>query len=428
VKFVDLVSLWEATANDVKRRNSLTGEEHCDVVIIGGGFTGLSTAYHLQEKNMKTIVLEREKVGYGASGRNGGQILTGFSDKMSTLKEEKGLETARQMLKMSLDSIDLISDIINKNQIDCSFHRNGHLVAAYKSTHVDDLKKEQETLLKDFDYEVKVLEVSELACELSSPLYKGGCVDENSAMYHPYNYVLGLAEAAEKLGCTIYEKSEAVKIARPKKDKIVVSTLNGWVVAKEIVIVTNGYSSEKLHKTIARSVIPIESIMIATEKLSADLVQHLIKRNRAVYDTKNLLYYFRRTDDNRIAFGGSGRSTSKRDENRIFDQLYQGLIRVFPELKAARIEYRWGGKVGFTRDFLPYIGKLEDGTHFAFGFAGHGAAMSTLLGKVLAHRIFSGEVDDNPLEISDLKPIPFHSQHAKVLSLMKYYYKVLDSI
>lgn len=426
---MDLISLWEATSNEVKRRPRLEDEQRCDVVIIGGGYTGLSTAYHLQKFSCSTIVLEKKKVGFGASGRNGGEVLTGFIKKMSELKQSKGLDTARKMLRMSLDSIDLIENIIRENNISCSFQRDGHIIAAYNPKHMEPLKKEQEILKKDFDYEVKILDREELyQTELASRFYHGGYIDENSASFHPYNYALGLAEAVENAGGTIYENSEVIKIQWEAKDRVVVTTEHGRVIAKELVLATNAYSSEKLNKTIAHTIIPIESIMIATEPLPEDLLQSLIKKNRTVEDTKYLLYYFRRTDDHRMAFGGSGRSTSKRDQNRLFENLYAGMLKVFPELKDARIEYRWGGKVGFTREFLPYIGQLEDGTYFAYGYAGHGASLSSLMGKMIAQKITTGSNEDNPLEVEKLKPIPFYSQHAKVVSLMKYYYKFLDSI
>ncbi|MBO8171911.1 MAG: FAD-binding oxidoreductase [Bacillaceae bacterium] len=425
---MDLISVWEATANEIKKRPALMGDEHSDVVIIGGGYTGLSTAYHLQKKGVKTIVLEQKKVGFGGSGRNGGQVLTGFIHKMSDLKKSKGLETARKMLKMSLDSIDLISDIIKENNISCDFHRNGQIIAAYKESHLDHLKKEQEVLKRDFDYEVTILDADEVPTELETRFYKGAYIDTNSAMFHPYNYALGLAEAVERNGGTIYEKTEALKIERNAQNKVIVTTDNGNVIADEIVIATNAYTTEKLHRTIARTIIPIDSIMIATEPLPQELVETLIKKNRAVEDSKNLLYYFKRTGDNRIVFGGSGRSANRRDENRLFDNLHAGMLRVFPQLQDARIEYRWGGKVGFTREFLPYIGQLEDGTYFAYGYAGHGASMSTLLGKVIAEKITRNQPEPNPLEVDELRPIPFHSQHARIVSLMKYYYKFLDSI
>ncbi len=418
--------MWEATSNKKKQRSPLSVNQECDVVIIGGGFTGLSTAYHLQKKNIKTIVLEKSYIGSGASGRNGGQILTGFIDPMSSLAKKKGLETAKQMLQMSLDSIDLIEQISKDNQIACSFKRTGHLYAAYKPTHIDWLKEEQQILERDFNYKVQVIDQKELHTELKTNFYHGGCIDENSATYHPFDYVLGLADAVEKLGGTIFENSEARQIIKAKNGKVTIETQDGRVTAAHLVIVTNAYSGN-LHKTISRSIIPVESIMIATEQLPKELVSSLIPNNRAIFDTKHMLYYFRRTPDDRIAFGGSGRSVSG-DTGSLYQKLKEGMDTVFPELRKYKSEFCWSGKVGFTREMLPYIGQLEDGTHFAFGYAGHGAAMSTLMGKLLAENILSENNGKNPFEKNDLRPIPFYSQHGKVVGLMKYYFKVKDAI
>ncbi|MEB3100838.1 NAD(P)/FAD-dependent oxidoreductase [Ferviditalea candida] len=427
---MDLVSVWEATANPSKPRSSLEGDHYCDVVVIGAGFTGLSTAYHLQKNNTRTIVLEQSKVGAGGSGRNGGQILTGYLHSMSALVKQKGLDAARQMLQMSLDSIALIESITQENGISCSFQRKGHLAAAYKPSHLEELKKEQQALQRDFNYSVKIVEKRDLPNELKTDFYFGGSIDETSASFHPMNYALGLAEAVENQGGTIFERSPARSIERDAQNRVVVKTEHGRVIANELVIATNAYSGN-LHPLISKTIIPVESIMIATEQLPEKLAQSLIPQDRSVYDTKYMLYYFRRTPDNRIAFGGSGRTTGKRDARELFLNLRAGMVKVFPELEKARIEYSWSGKVGFTRERLPYIGKLKDGTHFAYGYAGHGAAMSTLMGKLLAANIRReqrGEGRQNPLEINELRPIPFYSQSSKVVGLMKYYYKFLDYI
>ncbi|MFS0864002.1 NAD(P)/FAD-dependent oxidoreductase [Fredinandcohnia sp. 179-A 10B2 NHS] len=419
-------SMWEVTANPARNRTTLKGSKECDVVIVGGGFTGLSTAYHLQKRNVKTIVLEKNYIGSGASGRNGGQILTGFIDSMSALAKKRGLETARKMLQMSLDSIDLIEKITKENKISCSFQRSGHLYAAFKESHIQWLKEEQEALARDFNYKISVIEKNDLKSELNTDFYYGGSIDEQSATFHPFNYVLGMADTVESLGGEVYENSEAIQIKKLPGNKVTIETAEGRVTAEHLVIVTNAYSGD-LHKTISRSVIPVESIMIATERLPEELVSSLIPKNRAVFDTKHMLYYFRRTPDNRIVFGGSGRSISS-DIGPLFVKLQEGMNRVFPELKNHKVEYSWSGKVGFTRDMLPYIGQLEDGTHFAFGYAGHGAAMSTLMGKLLAENILSENKGNNPFEKNDLRPIPFFSQHGKVVGLMKYYFKMKDAI
>ncbi|HEY9576568.1 MAG TPA: FAD-binding oxidoreductase, partial [Pseudobacillus sp.] len=197
---MDPLSVWEATANERPDRPSLKGEQHCDVAIIGGGFTGLSTSYHLQEKDCKTIVLEKDRVGSGASGRNGGEVLTGYVGTMESIAKKKGLEAARQMWQLSLESIDLVENIIKKHDISCAFKRNGDIRPAYKLSHLDGLKREQEFMAESLNFhEIKIVEKAELHTELNTSFYHGGRVNEKSAHFHPLNYTLGLAEAAEKM-------------------------------------------------------------------------------------------------------------------------------------------------------------------------------------------------------------------------------------
>lgn len=421
------MSVWEATANERPKRPVLQGEKTCDVVIVGGGFTGLSVAYHLQQRNVDTVVLEKGVVGGGASGRNGGEVLIGYVESMRSLAKKYGRDAARQMFQMSLDSIDLIERIIQEEDIACDFQRNGNLLAAYKPSHLDDLKREQQFLYEAYQFESKIVEKEDLHTELDSSFYHGAFVDERSAIFHPLNYCLGLARAVERRGGTIYEHSQATKIERVSPDKVIVETKNGRVVAQQVGLFVNAYTTG-LHDVIDRAIVPVESIVLATEPLPHALCQQLIKHNRAASDTKRLLYYFRRTADNRMVFGGSGRTASKRDARTLFDKLREGMVNVFPALKDAKVEYKWSGKVGFTFERIPYIGQLEDGTHFAFGYAGHGAAMSTLLGKLVALNMLNEGDRHNPLDRSRLKPIPFHSQHARAVGIMKYYFKFLDYI
>lgn len=423
---MDLLTMWEATANERTKYQQLQGDQYCDVVIIGGGYSGLSTSYHLQEKGYQTIVLEKNRIGGAASGRNGGEVLTGYLGSMESLAKKKGLEAAKLMWGISLNSIDLIESIIDKNEISCDFKRNGDFYAAHKVSHLDAMKRDQEFMAQALNYNgITIIEKENLQDEMNTTFYQGGRIDANSAHFHPLNYALGLGKATEKLGAKIHEYSEAVNIVKDGKGKTVVNTRYGRVFADHIVIVTNAYSGN-LNQTIKKSIVPIESIMISTEPLPEKVVQELIKHDRAVSDSKELLFYFRRTADNRLAFGGSGRSSSKADQTRLYDNLHKGMLGVFPQLQEARIHYQWSGKVGFTKSMLPYIGQLEDGTHYAFGYGGHGAAMSSMLGKLLAENIMNEHSLDNPLSIKKLRPIPFHSQNSKGIGLIKVYKQFQD--
>ena len=424
---MEKLSLWRATANKENNRSPLVGDVTCDVVIIGAGYTGLSVAYHLQKQNTEAIILEKHQVGHGGSGRNGGEVLTGYLGSMESWAKKKGMEAAREMWQLSLDSIDLVESLVKEHNIDCDFTRNGSFFAAYKPQHLDGLKRAQEFLEKHFDYhDMEIVEKEHIHDELHTNFYHGGRVDKKAAHFHPLNFALGMAEAVEELGGKIYGNSPALRVER-SQGRVVVKTKNGSVTAKEIVIATNAYSDD-LHPVIKKTIVPVESIMIATEPLGEAAVEDWIKNNRAVHDTKNLLYYFRRTSDHRLAFGGSGRAFGKKGKENRFKELHQGMLSVFPQLKDAKIEYEWGGRVGFTKEMHPYIGQLADGTYFSFGYGGHGASISSMLGKLIADSILSGEEMDNPLVMKQLKTIPFHSQHAKAVGVLKFYKQFLDRI
>lgn len=424
---MEFISMWEATANKRSNYPTLEGDKETDVVIIGGGYSGLSTSYHLQKENYNTIVLEKGIVGDGASGRNGGEVLTGYLGTMEGWAKKFGLETAKNMWQLSIDAIDLIEQIIKKHDISCDFTRNGDFYAAYKPSHLEGMKNDQEFMANKLGYDkITIVEKGDLKSELNTDFYHGGRVDNNSAHFHPLNYALGLGHVTEELGAKIFENSEAINMER-KNNKVIVHTPNGRVIADEIVIMTNAYSGD-LNDQIKRSVVPVESIMISTETLTEELMEELIPQNRAIADSKNLLYYFRRTNDHRMAFGGSGRAASTQGLNKMYKELHEGMLEVFPQLKDSPIEYRWGGKVGFTKDMLPYLGQLEDGSYFAFGYGGHGAAMASMLGKVIAEAIINDGRIDHPLKVEKLRPIPFHSQHAKAVGLIKFYKKFQDFV
>lgn len=426
---MDSISMWRATANRNVKRNQLEGSKHCDVVIIGAGYTGLSTAYHLQQKGYKTMILEKDQVGSGASGKNGGELISGFPGAtMESIANKKGFETAKAMWDISLGSIDVTEKIIQENRIDCDYTRNGDLRPAYKPSHLEAFKKDQEYMAKHLHYDqIQIIEENDMQAEMNTDFYHGARLNLSGAHYHPLNYALGLAEAIENMGAIIYEQSEALTIHHPSKEKVSITTEKGEITAEQLVVTTNAYSG-KLHKTIQKSIVPVDSIMISTEPLSEEMVNDLIKKDRAVSDSKNLLYYFRRTGDNRLAFGGSGRASTERGHLRMFDKLHEGMLEVFPQLKDVSIPYRWGGKVGFTKDMLPYMGQLEDRTHFAFGYGGRGASLATYLGSMIADNVMNEGKKDNPLYKEKLRPIPFHSQHAKAVGMLKYYKKLQDNM
>ncbi len=418
-------SLWAATANAHQTRVKLEGSITTDVIIIGGGYTGLSTAYHLARQHVNCVVLEQQQVGWGASGRNGGMVLTGYKSSMYDIAKKLGKDAARELLAISVDGINVVADIVAKHGIACSLANCGNFDAAYKPAHFDALKKNQEYMLKHFNYETHIVEKKDLKQELDSPLYHGGLVDPHSYSFHPLNYALGLADAAESLGAVIYDETPALSIQKVGQ-QFIVKTPSGQVSAMHLVMGTNGYTTE-LCKQLAVSVMPIGSYIVATERLPRATVERLIPNDRMVADTKNFLYYFRRTPDDRILLGGRV-DFAGMESPALYNTVHGNLLEVFPELKDRKIEYRWGGLLGFTLDFFPHIGQLEDGTHFALGYCGHGASISSLMGKLIAQNVIDPLREKNQLERIPLKRIPLHGQRAIVLNLVSKYYHLLDKL
>ncbi|WP_223588233.1 NAD(P)/FAD-dependent oxidoreductase [Neobacillus bataviensis] len=419
------ISLWEATSNNRTQKETLQGEKEADVVIIGGGYTGLSTAYHLLQKGVNTVVLEQHKVGWGASGRNAGMILPGYHHQMNIISKKYGNSVAKNMFEFSLDGINLVKSIVQERNIDCDLKQSGHFIAAYKPMHLNALKREQEFLEAYGNYKTKIIEENEMHAELNSSLYHGGLLDSQSFSFHPLNYALGLAKAVEDLNGTIYEHSRVDSIEHTSKYTIVKTPL-GKIKAKHIVIATNGYT-DGLKKKLTKSVLPVASYMIATQPIPQELAKKLIPNNRMIFDTKNFLNYFRLTPDFRLVFGGKD-SLRGNESIETYREVLADLVKVFPELKEFGFDYSWGGFLGMTYDFFPHIGQLEDGTHYAVGCAGHGAAITTLLGKVLAQNITQENCLKHHLEKLPLKRIPFHGQRAMIMNVVELYYRLLDKL
>lgn len=418
-------SFWAATSNGIKSRPSLKQDMETDVVIIGAGFTGLATSYYLNKQGVKTIVLEKNSVGWGASGRNAGMLLTGYKESIPSIAKKWGIDDARGFINLSLDGINLVAQIVKDHDIECSLSHCGSMTAAYKPKHFDRIKRNHEYMNSTFNYPTILVDKDQLKDELGSSLYHGGLIDPHSHSFHPLNYAIGLADVVEELGGVIFEQTEVTSIKKGEQ-KVTVNTPNAKITAKEIVIATNGYTTN-INKKLTKSIIPIGSYIIATEKLPEKVVKQLIPKNRMISDTKNFLYYFRLTTDNRILFGGRV-SFNGQENDALFEALRENMIEVFPSLKDYKVDYRWGGLVGFTRDFFPHIGILEDGTHFALGYCGHGASMSTLMGKLIAANVLDSNRERSRLEKLPLKTVPFHGQRAMILSLAGVYYQILDQI
>jgi glycine/D-amino acid oxidase-like deaminating enzyme len=403
-----------------------------EVVVIGAGFTGLSAARVLAKHGTQVAVLEGNGIGWGASSRNGGMVLTGMKLDVGTLAKRYGMELTRRMYADSLASIDLVEQIVREEDIICDFSRCGHLEVACKQSHFDSYARSAEVIAKEFCHELRIIPRSELPAEIGSNIYFGGMVDETSAGVNPARYVAGLASAALKAGALVYENTRVQTISKTSQNAAVgfeITTSRGNICARDVLVATGGYTSSAT-PALRKKIIPVGSFIIATEQLPQVIARELSPRNRMIYDSKHYLYYYRLTPDHRMLFGGRAAffPESRNTVRRSAEILRQGMIKVFPQLRNTKIEHAWGGTLDFCFDTMPHAGIL-DGIHYALGYAGHGVAMATHLGAKMAEKI-CGSGDEIPYAAIPFTgaPLGLYNGRPWFLPFAGAYYKVLDWI
>jgi glycine/D-amino acid oxidase-like deaminating enzyme len=389
---------WLTTTEFPRTDGTRVLPERVDVAVIGAGFTGLSAARILAKRGATVAVLESETIGWGASSRNGGMVLTGMKLGVNKLVSMYGRELTRRMYSASLATIDCVEQIVREEKIDCDFWRCGHLEVACKQKHFDDYARQAEVIAREFDHQLRVVQKSELSDEIGSTIYYGGMVDEVSAGANPARYVAGLAQAAVKAGAEIFEHACAQRIGRAAHgggQGWSITTSRGTLWARDVFVGTSGYTG-RVTPALQKRIIPIGSFIITTEVLPEALAHELSPRNRMIYDSKNYLYYYRLTPDRRMLFGGRAAFLPENDQTirRSAELLRRGMIDVYPQLRDTKVEYVWGGTLDFAFDIMPHAGEI-DGMYYAVGYAGHGVAMATYQGQKMAE-LMTGDKPENP--------------------------------
>jgi glycine/D-amino acid oxidase-like deaminating enzyme len=421
---------WLSTAEFPATDGARPLPEIVDVVVIGAGFTGLSAARTLAKRGAKVVVLESESIGWGASSRNGGMVLTGMKLGINKLISMYGRERTRRMYAASLASIDCVEQIVQEEGIACDFSRCGHLEVACKQKHFDDYERQAEVIEVEFNHKLRVVARSELSSEIGSSIYFGGMVDETSAGCNPARYVAGLGRAAMKLGAEIFEHARVNAIERDTRQGEMgwkLATSRGPLWAHEVFVGTSAYTSSTT-PALQKKIIPIGSFIITTEVLPKALARELSPRNRMIYDSKNYLYYYRLTPHGRMLFGGRAAFFPENDQTvrRSAEILRRGMIGVYPQLRDARVEYVWGGTLDFAFDIMPHAGQM-DGMYYAVGYAGHGVAMATYQGQKIAE-MMAGDKPENPFVGIPFPGAPLGLYNGKpwFLPFAGAWYKVLD--
>ena len=361
----------------------LEGEHRADVCVIGGGFTGLSAALNLAERGMQVVLLEAERIGFGASGRCGGLI--GSGQRIDVLDAEEIFGHARSKLLWDFAEMakQEIRDRVAKHNIDCDLQK-GQLVGIHKKRYLGWAAESSDALAERYDYpDTHALDREATRAMVATDSFLEGFFDPNAATIHPLNYVLGLANAAREAGVTIYEGSRVTAYTRT--DPTMVSTDKGSVTASFVVLACNGYLG-KLEPRVAGKMMPINNFMIATEPLGEERCSKLISGRYGVHDTRFVVNYFRLSDDHRLLFGG-GENYRPGFPRDIAAFVRPSMLELFPQLDDVAIDYAWGGTLSVTVNRLPHVGRLQPNLFFGQGYSGHGIATASFAGKLIAEAI-----------------------------------------
>lgn len=419
---------WQTTVPMPDDSNLSPLPERVDVAIIGGGYTGVSAARTLAKKGVRAAVLEAERIGWGASSRNGGMVLTGLKLGMRTVLDRYGRDTARRLFQCSLQAINTVEQIVKEESIDCGFARHGHLLAANKPKHYDALRDEVEFMQKEFGHTVCLIPRQEQHREIGSAVYHGALLDEVSGGVNPAQYVAGLAFAAEKAGATLHARARVRRLERRRR-RFLVETERGSLNAEAVLVATSGHTGD-VTKKLQKKIIPIGSFIIATERLPETLAKELIPKNRMIFDYKHYLNYFRLWD-NRMIFGGRAAffPETASTVQRSAEILRREMVQIYPQLKNAKIEYVWGGTLDFAFDMMTHVGEME-GIYYSLGYAGHGVAMATYLGKTVAEAMLNGDIKEHPFASFPFPgaPLGLYTGFPWFLPLAGAWHKILDWI
>ncbi|MES2211111.1 MAG: FAD-binding oxidoreductase [Chloroflexota bacterium] len=414
---------WHATMPSLHDRSGRQLPDIVDVAIVGGGYTGVAAARKLALQGAKAVLLETRTLGWGASMRNGGIVHPGFKWGPQALTKRHGPELARAIYAESMEALELVSGLIRDNDIDAELRINGWLELAWSPSHADEFPDEA-AALKQFGMRARVIDKRDLRDEIGTDAYHGGLAIEPGGVLHPGKWFAGLVGMAERAGADLHEATPALSIRRQRDGRFVVETSRGAILAREVLVATNGYA-DGAAPSVRRRIVPIGSYIIATEPLPADLAHELSPNGRAYFDTKNFLSYWHVSADRRLIFGGRV-SFLPTTTDRTAKLLHRRMLEIHPQVADYRIEYSWGGKVAMTFDRMPHIGRLGGVMH-ATGYSGTGVLMSTYLGTRAAEWLGGGEPPALARLRFPLVPAPYEGR-PWFLPLIGEYFRLQDRL
>lgn len=420
------LSYWIDTAPEGPDYTRTTLPDRVDVAVIGGGLTGMSAAVHIRAKGASVALLETEKLGWGASARNGGMSTPGITISYLEAIRRYGEDAANRMYLAYDAAIDTVERLVTTEAIDCDFVRHGKLNLAVRPAHLENYKRTGEALRENLGHETTIVPKEQLRAEIGSDYYVGGMIDPRGAGLHVGKFCRGMASVAARAGAGLHEAAKVTSLRRVDGGHEV-RTVRGSLIARQVLVATNGYTGGAT-PFYQRRIVPVGSFIIATEPLPQALVDELMPTRRMASDSKNMLFYFRITPDNRMLFGGRAQfaGSSPAADLKSARILQKGMRQVFPQLADAKIDYAWGGQVGITLDRMPHAGE-RDGVFYSIGYNGHGVQMATQMGMVMAE-VMDGHPETNPWNGLRFRAVPGHFGPPWFLPFADAYYKFRDAI
>jgi glycine/D-amino acid oxidase-like deaminating enzyme len=418
-------SLWAATASAAPATTPLQADAKADVVVVGAGYCGLSTALHLAERGVRVTVLEARDIGFGGSGRNGGQVIPGLKYDPSELVAMLGAEQGEKLVDFAAGTVDAVFDLIDKHQMDVARVRRGWI----QGSHTPAALKMAERRVRDWSARgvgAQLLDRGEAAALLGTGKYLGGWLDPRGGGIQPLSYAHGLARAALAAGVTIHTQSPATELAQVAGGWKVKTAGGATVSAERVVLATNGYS-DGLWPQLSKSIINANSFQVATEPLPAAVRQSILPQGHVSSDARNLLLYYRIDEAGRLLMGGRG-TFREPDPKQPGDwsHLENAIGKLFPQAAGVPIAYRWCGHVAITRDFLPHLHEPAPGLLIDIGCQGRGVGLQTRMGQAIAGYIASGDVRSLPVAPSKVKPFPLYGLRRLYISAVIAWYRMTD--
>ncbi|MBJ3785825.1 NAD(P)/FAD-dependent oxidoreductase [Devosia sediminis] len=376
-------SYYAASRNIIRQAKALAGDIETDIVIVGAGYSGLSSGISLAEHGFKVVVVEAAEVGWGASGRNGGQVVNGLNASLGTIERRYGTETAAFFGTLLQEGAGIIYDRVERYKIQCDLKR-GNIYAAYTPKHMEELRDKQALWRRHGMDDHELLDRTQIRQHIGSDVYEGGMIDHSGGHMHPLNLALGEAAALESLGGVIYEHSPVIKVEQDANGATV-RTASGSVRAKTAIVCGNAYLGNVVPELTAR-IMPVSTQMMATEPLGEGRARSLLPTDMCVEDVRYILDYFRLSADHRLIFGG-GVVYGGTDPADVIAKLRPNLDKVFPQLKDVKIDYAWSGNFALSFSRVPQLGRLGKNIYFAHGDSGHGVTGTHLFGRILGEAV-----------------------------------------